>query len=110
MRSLLYRIFFTKSDEVDLSQFFLLGLNILFIVWVVMTGQGRWTVSQPMVDAFLIVYATTVVLASPTWLAKLWIEHRSFVMPFQHNDRMATNPDGPQSPDPEQQAGQDRIG
>lgn len=62
----------------DLSQVYLLALNIVFVVWVVMVGLQRWIISEPMLDAFLIVYGSTVVLASPTWLAKLYIESRWF--------------------------------
>lgn len=81
MRKLLYRIFFTKSDEIDLSQFYLLLLNITFVVWVVMVGLRQWIVSEPMLNAFLMVYGTTVILSSPSWLVRLWIESKWFKQP-----------------------------
>lgn len=78
MRNFFYRLMFTKGDEMDLSQFYLLALNILFIVWVVNISMNLWFFSQEMLDAFLIIYGTTVVLSSPTWLVKLWLENQSW--------------------------------
>lgn len=62
----------------DLSQVYLLALNALFIVWVVNVSLNKWVLNQPILDSFMIVYATTVVLSSPTWLVKLWLENKSW--------------------------------
>ena len=98
MKRFLYRVFFDKTDGLDLSQVTLLGLNGLFAMWVIRTGQGAWVVNEPLLNAFLVVYMTTVVLASPTWLARLWIEKRwrlPVVMAHQQQDgTTGQEPDG----------------
>lgn len=75
---LLYRLFFDKEDGLDLSQFYLLSLNIVFIIWIVSIGLKTWTLSEPMLDAFLIIYSTTVLLSSPTWLVKIWLQNKDW--------------------------------
>ena len=74
MRSILYRMFFTAKGDLDTAQLMLVLYQLFFGAWIVEVGLKHWVLSEPMLDAFLIVYSTTVMLASPTWLVKMWIE------------------------------------
>jgi len=78
MKNFIYRLVFTKGDDIDLSQLFLWSFNIFFMFWITLVSVQRWVLSEPLLDAFLVVYATTVVLSSPTWLVKLWLENMAW--------------------------------
>ena len=76
-KKICYALFLDKDDAMDLSQLYFAQMQVLFTVMVVNIGQGRWHLSDSVLDAFLIVYGTTVLLASPVWMAKLLIQRKN---------------------------------
>ena len=74
----MWQLLFTKDGHLDTSQLTLAILNAYFMIWVGMVSSSNWVMNDSLLKAFLIVYSTTVILASPSWLAKLWIENSAW--------------------------------
>ena len=77
MRRFLYRLWFTKDDNVDSSQLVLVELYVLFAVLIVQVARGAWTLPPDMIDAFLWVFGIATIQAAPTWLAMALINSRA---------------------------------
>lgn len=74
MRSFLYRLFFTRDDDLDLLQVFLLSWIVLMGFAVIMVGRGKWTLPAEAWDMLKWVFASLFIAGVPTWLAKLYID------------------------------------
>jgi len=71
VRNFLYRLFFTRDDDLDLLQVFFLLLIIFFIVAFSFAGMGKWSVTNMAWSAFISIFATLAIAGSPKWVAEL---------------------------------------
>lgn len=88
-KTFLYKLFLDKEDNLDTSQIILFAQNVFFLVLVGLVGSGIWFVPEYVLEAFLVIYGATLILASPFWVAKMLIEAK---YPF----RKPTEPPKPQ--------------
>lgn len=66
-----YRLFFTKDDDMDLTQLYF-GVAVVFaLVAIGLAGSGRWTLSTAAWAFFGSVFATLAIAGTPQWVAKL---------------------------------------
>lgn len=90
-KSFLFKLLVDKEDNLDTSQIVLLTLNIFFMTMVGLIGARIWFVPEYVIEAFLVIYGATLILAAPFWTAKMLIEAK---YPFR-------KPSEPPKPTPE---------
>ena len=78
IKTFLYRLFFTKDDGLDVSQFVLLALYIVFGFVVVNSARGVWTLDHAVLHAFVWVFGVANINAAPQWIALELIRAKSW--------------------------------
>lgn len=93
MRRILYRLFFTRDDDMDL-------LQVVFLAWVLFTGLALWKLGTAAwhwpVAAYTLcgsVFATLAICGTPTWIAKLLAESRNTAAVVDAIARAPAEPD-----------------
>lgn len=71
MKDLLYRLFFTRDDDLDLLQIFFLVMIVFFMIAFSLDSMGRWNVKTAAWTIFGTVFGTLAISGTPTWIAKL---------------------------------------
>lgn len=69
MRKFIYRLFFTRDDDMDLLQFMFLVLIVFFMVSFAFVGMGVWTIPAEAWTIFKWVFTVLAVTGVPSWLA-----------------------------------------
>ena len=67
----LYRLFFTRDDDLDLLQLIFLGWVVFVSFCVIMVGSGKWTLDSSAWTVIGSVFATLAIVGVPAWLAKI---------------------------------------
>lgn len=70
-KTFVYRLFFTRDDDLDILQLLFIALVVYFLVAFGMVGAGRWSVSNAAWGAFAGVFATLAIAGTPKWVAQL---------------------------------------
>lgn len=71
MGDFLYRLFFTRDDDLDVLQVVFLLWVIFTAVCVVNTGLEVWKLSTPAWSVIGSVFATLAIAGTPKWIAEL---------------------------------------
>jgi hypothetical protein len=74
--SFLYRLFFTRDDDLDLLQVFYMAAIIFFGVAFVQEARGIWHPSEKAWDLFRWIFSLLVITGVPIWATKLVIAHK----------------------------------
>jgi hypothetical protein len=67
----LYRLFFTRDDDLDLLQIFFLVLVCFFVVSFTLAGLGIFEVTTAAWATFGSVFGILAIAGTPTWIARL---------------------------------------
>lgn len=70
-RTFVYRLFFTREDDLDILQLLFIAAVVFFGVAFAFVGVGRWSVSNAAWGAFAGVFATLAIAGTPKWVAQL---------------------------------------
>jgi hypothetical protein len=70
-RDFLYSLFFTKDDDLDLTQVYFGIMVMFFIVAFTLTGLGIFTVSVSAWSVFASVFGILAITGTPKWVATL---------------------------------------
>lgn len=76
MKDFLYRLLFTRDDDLDLLQVFYLAFIIFFMVAFIREAQGVWHPSDKAWNLYRWVFSLLVVTGVPIWATKLVIAHQ----------------------------------
>lgn len=68
---ILYRLLFTRDDDLDLLQIFFLVIIVYFIVAFSLVGAGIWSVTNAAWTTFISVFVTLSIAGTPKWIAIL---------------------------------------
>lgn len=69
--SFIYRLLFTRDDDLDLLQLFFLLTIVFFIVAFTLEGTGAWKPSEEAWATFRVVFAILAIAGTPVWIAHL---------------------------------------
>ncbi len=76
MRDFLYRLIFTRDDDLDLLQLVFLGWVLFVGVAVVRVGTGHWRLPTAAWSVIASVFATLAITGTPRWIASLLAQSR----------------------------------
>lgn len=71
MRRFLYRLFFTRDDDLDLLQLLFVAAIIYFGVAFTLAGLGQWRVTTAAWATFGSIFAVLAIAGTPKWVAAL---------------------------------------
>lgn len=71
MASFVYRLFFTRDDDLDLLQLLFVAAIVFFGVAFALAGLGQWKVTTAAWATFGAVFATLAIAGTPKWVAEL---------------------------------------
>ena len=71
MKNLLYRLLFTRDDDMDLLQLFYLIIIIFFIISFSLAASGKWTITNAAWTALVSIFGTLSISGTPKWIAAL---------------------------------------
>jgi hypothetical protein len=71
IRTFLYRLFFTRDDDLDVLQILFIAGALFFGMAFAMVGAGRWSVPNAAWATFGGVFATLAIAGTPKWIAQL---------------------------------------
>jgi hypothetical protein len=74
MQSFLYRLFFTRDDDLDLLQIMFLLSIMFFFVAFSLAGLGIWEVSPDAWDIFKWVFVVLALSGTPHWIAAIIVK------------------------------------
>lgn len=70
-KTFIYRLLFTRSDDLDLLQVFFLLIIIYFMVAFGLAGAKVWSITTAAWATFGSVFATLAIAGTPKWIAEL---------------------------------------
>lgn len=68
---ILYRLLFTRDDDLDLLQIIFIGWVIYVSFAVAMVGSKTWSLPTAAWTTIMSVFATLAIAGTPIWIAKL---------------------------------------
>jgi len=71
IKGFLYRLFFTRDDDLDMLQIFYLAAVVFFAVAFRMEAVGIWQPSDKAWDLFRLIFILLAISGTPVWIAKL---------------------------------------
>ena len=71
IRTFVYRLFFTRDDDLDVLQLLFIAAALFFGVSFALVGAGVWSVSNAAWAAFGGVFGTLAIAGTPKWVAQL---------------------------------------
>lgn len=71
VKTFIYRLFFTRDDDLDILQLLFIASTLFFGVAFALVGMGWWAVSNAAWAAFGGVFATLAIAGTPKWVAQL---------------------------------------
>ena len=71
IRTFVYRLFFTRDDDLDVLQLLFIAGAVFFGVAFAFTGMGRWSVSNAAWATFGSIFLLLGIAGTPKWIAQL---------------------------------------
>lgn len=71
MWKVVYRLLFTRDDDLDLLQVMFLAAILYFFLAFGMAAAGRWSVTTAAWSTFGAIFATLAIAGTPRWVAEL---------------------------------------
>jgi hypothetical protein len=71
LQETLYRLFFTRDDDLDLLQLIFLGWIVFVAVVIAKVGAGTWELPTAGWSVIGSVFATLAIAGTPRWISEL---------------------------------------
>jgi hypothetical protein len=86
MRKFLYRLFFTRDDDLDLLQIMFLASILFYFISFGLVGSGNWTVDPVAWSIFKWLFGILAITGSPKWVAVLIAQYLSKTPPSSESE------------------------